>query len=130
MKTVLLRIATQESAPETPAHARKTQQGILSRQRLWAENLAYAKTGGVSQENRRSGFYPAYLDALTGTVLPSRYANGDLAPIHVLDGLPPRWVTERDPQGRVLKARPGIIAGFLRDGRFYTRDEAAALTVH
>jgi hypothetical protein len=130
MKTELLRIATQESVRETPAHARKIQQGILSRQRLWAENLAYAKTGGVSQENRHSGFSPAYLDALTGTVLPSRYSNGDLAPIHVLDGLPPRWVRERDPQCRVLKARPGIIAGFLRDGRFYTRDEAAALTVH
>jgi hypothetical protein len=104
--------------------------GILSRHMLWTENLAYEGSGGVSQRNRSAGFAPAYLDTLTGVAQPSRYADGTLAPVHVLDGLPPHWVAERDARGRVIKASPGIIAGFLREGRFYTRAEAAALALH
>ena len=84
----------------------------------------------MSQENRHLGFAPAYLDTRTGIALPSRYADGVPAPIHVLDGLPPNWVLDRDAMGRVLTARPGVVAGFLRDGCFYTRDEAVALAIH
>jgi hypothetical protein len=123
-----LQIAAENPKREVLDLARQTQ-GILSHQRLRAENLAYAGTGGVSQENRRDGFAPAYLDTRTGVALLSRYADGALAPIHVLDGLPSHWIDERDACGRVVKARPGIIAGFLRGGCFYTRDQAA-LRVH
>lgn len=80
--------------------------------------------------NRQDGFTPAYLDTRTGIALPSRYVNGIPAPVHVLDGLPAHWVLDRDARGRVLAARPGVIDGFLRDGRFYTREEAAALAIH
>lgn len=124
-----LQIAVAEPKREVLDVARQTK-GILSLQRLRTENLAYAGTGGVSQENRHGGFTPAYLDTRTGIAVPSRYADGALATVHVLDGLPPHWVAERDTRGRVLKARSGIIAGFLRDGCFYTRDQAAALTIH
>ncbi len=129
MKTDSLKIATQEPRPEGLCLDRKTQ-GILSHQRLRAENRAFSGSGGVSQNNRQDGFTPAYLDTRTGIALPSRDANGIPAPIHVLDGLPAHWVLDRDARGRVLAARPEVIAGFLRDGRFYTREEAAALAVH
>jgi hypothetical protein len=123
-----LPIATGEPTHDGLDQVRKTT-GVLSRQLLWTENLAYEGGGGVSHRNRSAGFAPGYLDTLTGIVLPSRYADGTPAPLHVLDGLPPYWVAERDALGRVLKARPGIIAGFLRAGRFYTRAEAA-LALH
>jgi hypothetical protein len=129
MKTDSLQRAKQEPTPERLDLGRMTR-GILSRQRLRAENRVYAGSGGVSQENWHGGFTPAYLDTQTGIALPSRYADGVPAPIHVLDGLPPHWVLDRDARGRVLRVRPGVIAGFLRNGRFYTREEAAALAIH
>jgi hypothetical protein len=129
MNAESLQIEMGEPGQNVPHFARKTK-GVLSLQRLKAENLAYAGSGGVSYENRLGGFIPAYLNTLTGTALPSRYGDGAPAPVHILDGLPPHWVKERDGSGRVIKARPGVIAGFLRDGRFYTREEAAALAPH
>ena len=111
MKTDSLKIATQEPRPEGLCLDRKTQ-GILSHQRLLAENRAFAGSGGVSQNNRQDGFTPAYLDTRTGIALPSRYANGIPAPIHVLDGLPAHWVLDRDARGRVLAARPGSSPAF------------------
>lgn len=123
-----LQIPAEDPKREVLDLVRQTQ-GVLCHQRLRAENLAYAGTGGVSQKNRCDGFSPAYLDTRTGVALPSRYADGAPAPVHVLDGLPSHWVDERDARGRVVKARPGIIAGFLRGGCFYTRDQAA-LRVH
>jgi len=37
---------------------------------------------------------------------------------------------ERDRLGRVTTLREGIIAGFLRDGVFYTREQAALALSH
>lgn len=99
--------------------------GILSTQLLRMQNRLFRRTGGTSRNNRAQGFVPAYLNSLTGKAVESRFADGRGAPIHVLDGLPADWIQERDPTGRVLKARPGIIAGFLRGDRFYTREQAA-----
>jgi hypothetical protein len=53
-----------------------------------------------------------------------------LAPIHLLSGLPPEWVVTRDAAGGVSAVKPSIVAGFLRDGRFYTREEAARACRH
>ena len=88
------------------------------------ENVHYLGTGGRSAAARRSRFSPAYLDRDTGRVLPSRFADGRLAAVHVLNGLPPELVAERSPGGRVRQVKPGVVAGFLRDDRFYTREEA------
>ena len=57
----------------------------------------------------------------------SRFANGAPAPVHVLDGLPDAWVSHRDAQGRVVRARCSVIAGFLLGEQFYTREQAAGL---
>jgi hypothetical protein len=53
-----------------------------------------------------------------------------LAPIHLLCGLPAEWVVSRDAAGGVSAVKPSIVAGFLRDGRFYTREEAARACRH
>ena len=55
---------------------------------LRQENCVFRGTGGISQENQNVGFRPALLDADTGIVYPSRFANGQPAPVHLLDGLP------------------------------------------
>lgn len=95
--------------------------------RLRRENQVFAGTGGVSRGNRRLGFRPAFWDSDSGEVRPARFGDGSPAPMHVLDGLPPEWVTDRLPSGRVVAVKPSVVAGFVRGGRFYTRAQAAAM---
>jgi hypothetical protein len=98
---------------------------LLSSNRLRKENLAYDGTGGVSKGNRTAGFIPAFRDSATGRVEPSRLADGRLAPMHLLVGLPPEWVVARGNGDEVLAIKATVIAGFLRAGAFYTRAQAA-----
>ena len=93
---------------------------------LAEENRRCAGSGGLSQNNQAAGFLPAYRDARTNRVVPSCFADGRLAPVHVLEGLPSEWVTSRDAEGRVTGVVDSVEAGFLRDGRFYSREQAAA----
>lgn len=92
---------------------------------LGHENLVFRGSGGVSEENRHCGFRPAFLDSSTGAIYSSCYANGLPAPFHLLDGLPQELVLARHPTGRVAAVKSSVTSGFVRDGRFYTRDQAA-----
>jgi hypothetical protein len=100
--------------------------GALIGSRLKQENLRYAGTRGVSGENRRYGFRPAFMDLETAAVYLARFADGRPAPFHLLDGLPEELVLTRDAAGRVAEIRSSVISGFEQQGRFFTRDEAAA----
>ena len=97
---------------------------------LETENKLFAGTAGISQNNRSSGFIPAFCDMETNTVEPSRFASGVMAPVHLFDGLPAAWIKDRDAKGHVKAVKGSVIAGFLHEGRFYTREQAAALIVH
>jgi hypothetical protein len=99
---------------------------VLSRAKLAVDNVRFAGTGGVSRENRCCGFVPAFQDGETRDVCVSAFADGRPAPFHVLDGVPEAWVVARDGCGHVLRVKGCVVAGFLREGRFYTREEAAA----
>jgi hypothetical protein len=92
---------------------------------LAQENRVYWETGGVSAGNRDQDFRPAFQDQKTGTTWLSRFADGRIAPLHVLDGLPDELVDERDRNGHVKTCNACVIAGFLRGGLFYTREQAA-----
>lgn len=94
---------------------------------LIAENAVYAGTGGVSHGNRAQGFAPGFMDTETGATYRSCDADGRPAPFHRLDGLPDELVEARTAAGRVARVRRSIVSGFLKAGRFYTRNEAAAL---
>jgi hypothetical protein len=98
---------------------------FTSEKQLQAENVAYAGTGGRSEANAGLGFRPAFLDFETQKVYPSRFADGRLAPFHLLDGLPEEVVVDRAPSGRVVAAKATLISGFVRNGFFYTRSAAA-----
>ena len=101
----------------------------LSNEMLGRENRQFTGSGGLSEQNRACGFIPAFYDTHSRKAMASCFANGTPAPIHVLEGLPPEWVRQRDPSGRVVAAKNSVIAGFLYQGQFYTREQAA-LAVH
>ena len=97
---------------------------------LRKENRRFAGSGGVSQENRALGFVPAFYDNRSHRTVISCFANGVAAPIHILDGLPKAWVLARDDSGRVTAVKDSVIAGFFRQGKFYTREQAAQAVRH
>ncbi len=55
----------------------------------------------------------------------SRYPNGQVAVFHTLEGLPDEVIAARYINGKVAYAKNTLISGFLKDGTFYTRQEAA-----
>lgn len=99
-------------------------EAVLNSTVLERENQVFHGTGGCSEENRGLGFLPAFMDAVTRMIYRSCFADGRPAPFHLLDGLPDEVVVERAPSGRVAAIRGSLVAGFIRDGRFYTREEA------
>ena len=98
---------------------------VMNEAVLREENTAHAHTAGRSQNNASLGFTPAFLDFETQTIYPSRFADGRLAPFHLLDGLPEEVVVDRLASGRVTAAKATLISGFVRNGYFYTRSAAA-----
>lgn len=92
---------------------------------LRLENQCFQGTGGVSQGNRGTGFRPAFRDAQTAVVYLSRFSDGQPAPFHLLDGLPDEVVLSRSESGRVSAVKNSLISGFVLDGCFYTREQAA-----
>lgn len=100
-------------------------QAMLSKAVLERENTEFHGTGGRSEENASLGFRPAFLDMETHTVYAARFADGRPAPFHVLDGLPDAVVVARYPSGNVSRVKASVVSGFVRDHRFYTREEAS-----
>ncbi len=80
---------------------------------------------GVSDECRMHGFKPAFMDRETGAIYLSRYTDGRLAPLHLLEGLPEEIVTKRQPDGTVASVKKSLQSGFVKSGKFYTREQAA-----
>ncbi len=99
---------------------------VLTTDTLRRQNLAFAGIGGVSAANRSSGFRPAFCDRDSGHTVLARFADGRPAPMHLLDGLPEEWIVAREATGRVRAIKKSVIAGFVRDDVFYTREQAAA----
>jgi hypothetical protein len=97
----------------------------VSSKTLRTQNRSFAGTGGVSRGNASWGFVPGFLDGETGCIYPSRTADGSPSPIHRLDGLPARLAVQRTAAGRVCAVKETVVAGFIRGGRFYTREELA-----
>jgi len=94
--------------------------------RLRAENGRFAGSGARSEENHGAGFHPAFRDHASGAVWLSRFRDGRPAPCHLLDGLPDEAVSHRAADGRPRALKSSVESGFVRDGVFFTRDQAAA----
>jgi hypothetical protein len=100
---------------------------ILTSQTLARENREFYRTGGRSEENRGFGFRPAFMDSETGIVYASRFRDGSDAPFHLIDGLPDAVVLRRHASGGVAAVKCSVVSGFVRNGEFYRREEAAYL---
>jgi len=98
---------------------------LMTRSTLKTQNQHFAGTRGVSRENRGLGFLPGFMDQETGVIYLSCNADGSVAPIHRMDGLPNELIVARTSAGRVAAVKGSLIAGFIRDGLFYTREQAA-----
>jgi hypothetical protein len=94
---------------------------------LKLENRQYQGTAAISRNNREFGFKPAFKDIETGEVYPSRFANGNQAPVHLLDGLPGHLIEKRDSSGHVSQVKASIVSGFEACGEFFTRSEISQL---
>jgi len=103
-----------------------TVQNKLSQVILRQQNRGPYRFGARSAENRNAGFLPAFLDPTSGRSYLSRYADGSLAPFHLLDGLPAELLSQRRDKRHARRTRRPMIAGFLLGDRFYTREQAAA----
>ena len=101
----------------------------LTVETLRQQNYAFQGTGGASAGNHAYGFVPAFLDRETGVVHRACYADGRPATIHLFDGLPAEWVINRDASGKCISIKHSVIAGSMRDGIFYTREQAARCVV-
>jgi hypothetical protein len=99
----------------------------MTKERLMQETLIHRGTGGISAENRSLGFRPAFMDQETSAVYASCFVDGRPAPFHLIDGLPHELVVARDAIGRVAALKDSVIAGFVRGGRFYSREDAGRL---
>lgn len=98
----------------------------LTPKKLQQQTVAFRGTGGISAENKGHGFTPAFFDTTKGEIHLARFADGRLAPMHILEGLPKDLIAVRDEAGRATATVPTIIAGFAYQERFYTREQAAA----
>lgn len=92
---------------------------------LQQENRQFKGTTGVAHANRNANFFPAFRDEETGRVECARFRNGEPAPMHLICGLPEDWAIGHDEYGSICRVKASIVAGFVRKGHFYTRQEAA-----
>jgi hypothetical protein len=96
---------------------------IASSQRSCAATVAHDRTEQRREALRALGFRPAFYDCATCAIHLSRHADGSPADDHMLDGLPDAVVVIRSCD-RVLAAKASLMAGFERNGYFYTRASA------
>lgn len=100
---------------------------VLSEAELKKQNQRFRGSKGISQNNREEGFVPAFHNRETGEVAMSCFANGLPAPVHMIEGLPKEWALELNAKGHPFRVSASVIAGFFRDGRFFTREQVSTL---
>lgn len=90
------------------------------------ESEPYNGTCGESVVACQHKFLPAFCNREDGRIELARLPNGKPAPMHLIAKLPKVWAARCDGKGNVLELIDSIVAGFVKNGRFYTREEAAA----
>ena len=84
----------------------------------------YRGSGGASEDNRDAGFISAFLNRENGDVHSSVSSDGQVCSVLTLDGLPDSVIVRRSRNGMVTAVRRCIVAGFVRNGLFYSREQA------
>lgn len=104
---------------------RKHSRQVLTSRGLRQQGRVYQASGGSSGSNQGAGFVPAFLDQATGQTYVSTFADGSAAPMHLLDGLPEAIIVRRSRTGKVTAVHGSVTAGFLRAGKFFSRQQAS-----
>lgn len=68
-------------------------------------------------ENAQLQVLPAFFDIQNGHIYLSRFSNGNLAPVHIYEGLPDRILKRTELE---------LISGFVFDGQFMTHEQTTA----
>jgi hypothetical protein len=79
----------------------------------------------LEQAQALLGFRHAFLDFATYAIYLATDRDGNAVRDHSFDGLPYELVALHRTTGRVATVKPTLIAGFERNGLFYTRRVAA-----
>ena len=98
----------------------------LDANKLRRENHQFARTCGLSVNNANQNFIPAFRNEQTGEVALARFADGRIAPMHLIINLPEAWATAHNARGQISAVLDCVVAGFVHNGQFFTRAEAAA----
>ena len=93
---------------------------LIDQERLLGSQGARTGIASVTVLGASLGFRPAFLDFATQTLHPSCYASGEPAPFHTYEGLPEGAIADRLASGRAVAAKVTVIAGFERNGFFYS----------
>jgi len=83
----------------------------------------YHQFNGAIFSDISFGFMPAFKNLKDQQIHLSQDQNGELSIMHLFDGLPECWIQEKDEKGLALTLKTEIIAGFMRNARFYTLSE-------
>lgn len=86
-------------------------------------NLSHS-TREVNSNSCQFYFIPAFYDALSHTVFLSCYKSGQLAPIHVLEGIPDNIIKNRTLTNNRGESKNSLIIGFIFKNKFLTRKQA------
>lgn len=92
-----------------------------------SESPTCTGTTEFSERHSQRSFKPAFLDKSTGRIEIARLANGQPAPAHFIDWLPDEWAMSFHRDGTVKSLKQSVVAGFVYDAVFYTRDQAEEL---
>lgn len=85
----------------------------------------YDHCRALCEESHAAGFQPAFLDTHTGVVYLSRFLNGQIAPLHFFDALPSNLVERDSNCSQARRLKNFVVAGYVSEDQFYTREEAA-----
>lgn len=95
----------------------------MTHQQALQQQSSYYRFNGAVFSDASFGFLPAFKNIHTQQTHLSTDADGNIAVMHLLDGLPSCWVDEKDDDGRPLTLHSGIVAGFMRNNEFFTLSE-------
>ena len=110
-----------------PVSQRSETTQITTQRSLVEESARFVGSCGDSATATQHHFLPAFCNRADGRVELAKLPNGQNAPMHLICALPEAWASKCDSDGTVVELIDGIVAGFVRNGHFYTREEAAEL---
>lgn len=96
---------------------------FISSVALEKQQATYQKLSGMNISDLCVGLIPAFRDLSTDETHLSLSSDGQVSPIHLVEGLPLEWVREWDMKGYPKSLKPGIVAGFFRGEKFYTLEQ-------